>query len=116
MNYNFIILSVIMIIFDVVTGWLKAIKKGKFKSTVMKKGLLSKVTEMIILVLMYVLEYYLPQININLGLPIVQLVGIYIIIMELASVIENIGSINPALQQKLSSIFADFINDSERWD
>ena len=51
MNYNYIILCVIMIGFDVVTGWLKAIKKSKFKSTVMKKGLLSKVTEMLILVL-----------------------------------------------------------------
>ena len=115
MNYNYIILCVIMIGFDVLTGWLKAIKKGKFKSTVMKKGLLSKVTEMIILLLMYVLEYYLPMININIGLPIVALVGVYIIIMELASVIENIGAINPALAKKLSTIFADFINDQERW-
>ena len=110
MNYYYIILCLIMIGFDVLTGWLKAIKKGKFKSTVMKKGLLSKVTEMIILVMMYALEYYLPMININLGLPIVSLVGLYIIIMELASVIENIGAINPALAKKLSTIFADFIN------
>ena len=115
MNYNYIILCVIMIGFDVLTGWLKAIKKGKFKSTVMKKGLLSKVTEMIILMLMYVLEHYLPAININIGLPIVALVGVYIIIMELASVIENIGAINPDLAKKLSTIFADFINDQERW-
>ena len=116
MNYNYIILCVIMIIFDVVTGWLKAIKKGKFKSTVMKNGLLSKVTEMIILFLMYVLEYYLPTINVQIGLPIVALVGVYIIIMELSSIIENIGAINPALQKKLSTIFADFLSDSERWD
>lgn len=111
MNYYYIILCLIMIGFDVLTGWIKAIKKGKFKSTVMKKGLLSKVTEMIILCLMYVLEYYLPMININIGLPIVALVGVYIVIMELSSIIENIGAINPALQKKLSSIFADFINE-----
>ena len=114
MNYNYIILCVIMIGFDVVTGWLKAIKKSKFKSTVMKKGLLSKVTEMLILVLMYVLEYYLPQININIGLPIVALVGVYIIIMELSSVIENIGTINPALSRKLSVVFADFIHSEDQ--
>ena len=116
MNYNYIVLCVIMIGFDVLTGWIKALKKGKFKSTVMKKGLLSKVTEMIILMLMYVLEYYLPQININIGLPIVAMVGVYIIIMELSSVIENIGAVNPGLQKKLSTIFADFMNDKERWD
>ena len=116
MNYNYILLCVIMIAFDVLTGWMKAIKKGKFKSTVMKKGLLSKVTEMIILCLMYVLEYYLPQINIKIGLPVVALVGVYIIIMELSSIIENVGTINPALRKKLSSIFADFINDESRWD
>ena len=105
-----------MIGFDVLTGWIKALKKGKFKSTVMKKGLLSKVTEMIILVLMYVLEHYLPMINVNLGLPLVALVGVYIIIMELASVIENVGAINPALQKKLSYIFADFINSEKDGD
>lgn len=115
MNYNYIVLCVIMIGFDVLTGWLKALRKGKFKSTVMKKGLISKVTEMLILMLMYILEYYLPAININIGLPIVALVGVYITIMELASIIENIGAVNPALQKKLASIFADFIKD-ERWD
>lgn len=114
MNYNYIILCVIMIGFDVVTGWLKAIKKSEFKSTVMKKGLLSKVTEMLILMLMYVLEYYLPQININMGIPIVALVGVYIIIMELSSVIENIGTINPALSRKLSVVFADFIHSEDQ--
>lgn len=110
MNYTYLIIVGLMILFDIVTGFLKACKLGEFKSSVMRAGLLSKVSELIILLLMYVLEYYLPQIDINLGLPLVQLVGLYIVIMELGSIIENIGAVNTGLQNKLSHIFADFIN------
>ena len=105
-----------MIGFDVLTGWMKAIYKGDFKSSAMRHGLLAKVAEMLILFLMYIFEYMLPLIHIDLGLPLVAIVGTYIVIMELSSVIENIGSINPSLALKLSSIFADFIGKDKESD
>ena len=113
MNYTYIVVVAIMIVFDVLTGLIKAIKNGEVKSSIMRKGLLAKVSEMLILILMYALEYYLPQININLGLPIVQMVAVYIIAMELGSVIENVGAVNEPLQHKLANIFADFIKKED---
>lgn len=103
-----------MIGFDIVTGWMKAIYHGDFKSSAMRHGLLAKVAEMLILFLMYIFEYMLPKINIDLGLPVVAIVGTYIVIMELSSVIENIGAINPQLSTKLSTIFADFIKNENK--
>ncbi len=116
MNYNYLIICLIMIGFDILTGWMKAIYKGDFKSSAMRHGLLSKVAEMLILFLMYIFEYMLPLIHIDLGLPLVAIVGTYIVIMELSSVIENIGAINPSLALKLSSIFADFIGKDKESD
>lgn len=113
MNYYYILICMIMIGFDVLTGWIKAIYKGDFKSSAMRHGLLSKVAEMLILFLMYVFEYFLPRINIDIGLPVVGIVGAYIVIMELSSVIENIGAVNPQLSIKLSNIFADFIKNEK---
>ena len=113
MNYFFAVAVGIFIAFDIITGLLKAIKHGNVKSAIMKEGLLSKFSEVIILVLMYVIEYLFPLININLNLPLVQCVAVYIIIMELSSIIENIGKINPELANKLSSIFADFTHEKE---
>lgn len=109
MNYNYIIICLIMIGFDILTGWMKAIYNGDFKSSAMRHGLISKVAEMLILFLMYIFEYYLPLLHIDFGLPVVAIVGTYIIVMELSSIIENIGLINPGLSGKLAHIFADFI-------
>lgn len=103
-----------MIGFDILTGWMKALYKGEFKSSAMRHGLLHKVAEMLILFLMYIFEYLFPKINIDLGLPVVAIVGTYIIIMEFSSVIENIGVINPQLSTKLSHIFADFIKNENQ--
>ena len=113
MNFNYIVLCLIMIGFDILTGWIKAISAGEFKSSVMRHGLLCKVAEMLILFLMYIFEYYFPLLGIDFNLPVVAIVGTYIIIMELSSIIENIGILNPEFAKKLSHVFADFINSEK---
>lgn len=113
MNYFFAVAVGIFIVFDIITGLLKAVKDGNVKSSIMKEGLTAKLGEIIIMVLMYVIEYIFPLININLNLPLVQGVSVYIIIMELSSIIENVGKINPELAKKLSNIFADFTHEKE---
>lgn len=110
MNFNYIVVCLITIGFDILTGWIKAISEGEFKSSVMRHGLLCKVAEMLILFLMYIFEYYFPLLGIDFNLPVVAIVGTYIIIMELSSIIENVGVINPGFSKKLAGIFADFIN------
>ena len=108
MKMEYIIAVLVMILADILTGFLKALKAGDVKSAVMKEGLISKVGEIVVMVLMYIIDLGAPLIGITINLPLVQVVGVYICIMELASVIENIGAINPALSKKLSNIFHDF--------
>lgn len=108
MNYNFAIVVFVFIAVDYLTGILKALKKGNWKSKVMKKGLISKLGEVLALVLMYLLEYLLPLIDIYTNIPFIQALSIYLIIMELGSIIENLGQINPDIADKLQHIFEDF--------
>ena len=111
MKMEFIVAVLIMIVADVITGFLKALKAGNIKSAVMKEGLLSKVSEIVVMVLMYIIDIGAPVLGVNINLPLCQVVGLYICIMELASVIENIGTINPTLSKKLANIFQDFTKD-----
>ena len=79
----------------------------------MKKGLISKAGEAFVVIFALVVDKLSPIININIGIPVLQAVTIYICIMELASVIENIGAINPALAGKLKNIFHDFTDKED---
>lgn len=108
---EYVIAVFIMILADVISGFLKALKNGEIKSSVMKDGLISKAGEVFIVIFSLIVDYLTPLININIGIPVLQAISIYICIMELASVIENIGAINPALAGKLKDIFHDFTND-----
>lgn len=110
---EYVIAVFIMILADIISGFLKALKQGDIKSSVMKDGLISKAGEVFIVIFSLIVDYLTPLININIGIPVLQAISIYICIMELASVIENIGAINPALAGKLKNIFHDFTNEDE---
>lgn len=109
LTYGFVVF--LFIVVDFITGCIKACKNGNWKSAIMKQGLFSKLGEVLTIVVMYMLENVLPIININVGIPFVQGLSIYIIIMELGSIIENLGAISPELAEKLTSIFDDFKKD-----
>ena len=110
---EYVIAVFIMIVSDIISGFLKALKAGRIKSSVMKKGLISKAGEAFVVIFALVVDKLSPIININIGIPVLQAVTIYICIMELASVIENIGAINPALAGKLKNIFHDFTDKED---
>ena len=100
----------IFIVFDILTGLLAALKKGKFKSSTMRKGLISKVGEIVSVLLFMGIEVLLPYINIIINLPLVQFITIYIVLMEIGSIIENIGRINPKVAELCVNIFDEFKN------
>ncbi len=95
-------------LFDILTGWLKSLNNGTYKSSKMKQGLYSKCGNFIALAFMYGLEHGLPYLGVTTNIPFVSAVTTYIAVMEIGSVLENLGSINPELGKKLSAIFDDF--------
>lgn len=71
--------------FDILTGFLNAWRKGKISSSKLRDGIVHKFGEMLIIIISLFLQY-------SLGLPkeISVFIAVYIIIMECISILENI--------------------------
>lgn len=93
------------IVADIATGLIKAVATHSYSSSIMREGLFHKLGEIFCLVFGVLCDYALPMIGINIPLSIAQSVAVYIIIMEIGSVIENIGVLNPDLSKYLGRIF-----------
>lgn len=107
MNVTIGIIALIFIAFDVLTGWLKAIATKTTNSSIMRSGLFHKLGEIVAIIFGYVCEYSLPLIGVNVDIPFAVAIGTYIVLMELASIIENISKINPRLAHIMMNIFSD---------
>ena len=87
----------ICILFDIITGLIKAVYFGNINSTYLRKGLLHKATEILTMAGSTLCEYALQYINLGFDLPMVKVTAAYICLMEIVSVIENIAEVNPQL-------------------
>lgn len=87
------------IVFDFITGLIKTIKEKNFNSSIMREGLYHKCGSMLVIALATLVDYSQKYIDLGyeFNLPIVTTVSVYIVLMELGSIVENIGKINPKL-------------------
>ena len=113
MNVTIGIIALIFIAFDVLTGWLKAIATKTTNSSIMRSGLFHKLGEIVAIIFGDVCEYSLPMIGVDIDIPFAVAIGTYIVLMELASIIENISKINPRLSRIMTNIFSDELADYE---
>lgn len=107
MNVIPLLVTIAFIAFDVLTGWLKAYITATLNSSVMRTGLLRKIGEILAELFGYMCQYTLPMIGLKVDVPFAGAIATYIVLMETASVIENICAMNPNLREALSKIFAD---------
>lgn len=87
----------VFILFDFVTGLMKAIKNKEINSTVLRKGLFHKLSEIVTVLGAWLLEYGMKYINLDIDIPLLTGVVSYICLMELISIIENLCDLNPDL-------------------
>lgn len=80
-----ILLPIILMGADVLTGWIQASINNTWDSTKMRKGLFRKSGELIIIILAYVI-----QTAVALPVDVFIFISIYVCIMEVLSVIENL--------------------------
>lgn len=80
-----ILLPIILMGADVLTGWIQASINNTWDSTKMRKGLFRKSAEIIIIILAYVV-----QVAVALPIDVFIFISIYVCIMEVLSVIENL--------------------------
>ena len=87
----------IFILFDILTGIIKALYKEGLNSTYLRRGLFHKLSEVLAVAGSGLLEYGMSYINLGVELPVLNVVAVYICTMELISIIENIAEVNPSL-------------------
>lgn len=94
------------IVLDFVSGMIKAFKNNDFDSSIMRDGLINKMGELLILILAELAEKALPYFDISIGKPIFTGICTYIILMEIGSMIENVGNINQEIvPEKIRKFF-----------
>lgn len=100
------------IIFDIVTGILKALYHEGLNSTKLRQGLFHKLSEILAVAGSMLLEIASEYINLGVDLPLVNAVAIYICLMELISILENLCEMNPELE-KLFKPYLQKLKDRE---
>lgn len=102
-----IIIALIFMILDVVTGFIKASFNKEINSQKMREGLMHKAAFCFIIILAVACQIamqYIPELGVVF--PAIPLVCAYVILAEIISIVENIGEMNPALRDsKLLSLF-----------
>lgn len=96
------------ILFDVITGFCKALYQKKINSTILREGLFHKISEALALILAGGLEFSSNYFNLGFSVPLVYAVSGYTIIMETTSIIENLCEINPVLYRIFSKYLDKF--------
>lgn len=85
------------ILFDILTGFIKGLTKEGINSTALRQGLYHKLSEVLAVVGSGGLGYAIKYLDLGVDVPLLQAVSIYICVMELISIIENLCAINPQL-------------------
>ena len=101
-----LIVATIFILFDIATGWLKALSTGTANSSIMRQGLFRKIAEIMAVLFGYVCEYVFPYAGIEVSIPFATGIAAYIVVMETASIIENLAVMNPHLGEILEKFFS----------
>ena len=94
------------IVLDFATGLTKAFATKTFTSTKMREGLFHKVGLILCMILGFLVDYAQGYVDLGLSVPVAAAVCVYICLMEVTSIIENICKINPdILPDKLAALF-----------
>ena len=100
MDHRYIVVTLIFIIFDVVTGVMQALINGTFKSKLMRVGGLHKLTLMVVLAFGVALDYSQTLVELGFNFPCLKTIAAYITFMEILSIVENLNSAFPGALPK----------------
>ena len=120
-RYWILLLPLVLMSADIITGWIQATINNVWDSTKMRTGLFRKSGEMLVIVVAYVIS-----VAIALPVDVPAWIAIYISIMEIISVCENLdqaGIPMPVwITRKLKKVAEDLSNgdeddpDAKYWD
>lgn len=103
---NIIIVALVGILLDIITGFTQAWLNKQVDSSIIREGGKHKISEMLIIIFAIYVKKGIVYLNVGIPFNPVTLVCGYIIIMECISIIENIGKMNSkCIPPKLSEFF-----------
>lgn len=109
-----IIACLVMMAFDIITGFMAAWKNKNIQSTKIREGLFHKGTLILLIILAWICELFVMHVpDLGITIPLVIPACVIIFAMELVSITENAAEINPKLKgSKLLQLFKT-IDDTE---
>ena len=95
------------ILFDLITGLIKAFKEKNYDSSVMREGLFHKCGSVLCVVFGVLVDYTQVYLDLGVTLPVAVSICGYVVLMEIGSIVENVCAINPEiLPDKLKQYFS----------
>ena len=105
--YIIYIITAAFILLDFITGIVKAFASKSYTSSLMREGLFHKVGSIMVIGFGALVDYAQGFIDIGVSIPVASSLCIYICLMEIGSIIENVCIINPRIiPDKLQSYFS----------
>lgn len=102
------------VLLDMITGIIKAVKEKNFCSSVMREGLFHKAGSVVTVVFGCLVDYAQNYVDLGVKIPVATSICVYIIMMEVGSIMENVCKVNPALlSDKIKSYFAKLTTKEE---
>lgn len=99
---------------DYITGIINAVMHGNLSSTKMREGLGHKFAYLCVFFIAWFIDFEMGHIDIGFHTALTPLVTVGIVLIELSSIIENIGKINPELTEaKFMKIFTDYHKEDD---
>lgn len=97
-DYWAIIITLVLIVFDFLSGIAKAAKNNNISSTIMREGLYHKGAYVGIIILAYMAQWGCAHMDLGFTIPLVPAACVYISLTEITSILENLCELNPELK------------------
>lgn len=112
-----ILAVLVFTITDYITGIIGAIMHGNLSSTKMREGLGHKFAYLCVFFIAWFIDFEMKHIDIGFHSALTPIVTIGIVLIELSSIVENIGKINPQLSQaEFMKVFTDYNKEENNDD
>lgn len=97
-----------------VTGLVKAIKERNYCSSVMREGLFHKCGSILCVAFATLLDYAQQFLDLGVTVPVTTGICVYIVLMEIGSIIENVCAINPEIAPDVLKSYFKKLSNKEK--
>lgn len=114
------LITAAFVLLDFITGIIKAFKNKEFTSSIMREGLFHKAGSIVVIAFGALVDYAQGFMDLGVSIPLAGAICVYVTLMEIGSIVENVCIINPSLiPDKLQSYFSKLnkinkTNDEEK--